>query len=96
MLSTGSAREKLQERDSLGMLQTLLGLGTEASRARSSLSSASLTSYPHPVPANAEQQNKEIRQAHLPVFSQKKTRSVRGGRKDGTSLEVLLSHMGQG
>lgn len=67
----------------------------KASRARSSLSSAPLTSYPHAVPANAEQQNK-IRQAHLPVFSQKKTCSVRGGRKDGTSLEVLLSHMAQG
>ena len=79
-----------------GDVTDLTGPWRAESRARSSVSYAPLTSYLHPVPANAEQQNKEIRQAHLPVFSEKKTCSVRGWRKDGASLEVLISHMAQG
>ena len=65
-----------------GDVTDLTGPWRAESRARSSVSYAPLTSYLHPVPANAEQQNKERSDKLISLFSLRKrhVQCEEGGR----------------
>lgn len=87
MLNTGLCKRGAPGEGQPGDVTDLTGPRRAESRARSSVPCVCLTSHLHPVPANAEQGNEEIRHAHLPVPSAE-IHSLQGGRKDDTSLEV--------
>lgn len=94
LLSTGFAREMLQDRDSPRMLQNLLGLGEQKAGTGASyhmpLSQVICTQSLLTLNNRTKRSDKFIC-----LFSLRKryVQHKQGGRKDGASLEVLISHM---
>lgn len=92
LLSTGSAREAIGKGQP-GDVTDLTGPWRTESRARNSVSYTSLTSYLHPLPASAEQQNKELKQAPLCILCEKDVQCKEGQRmvyQSGSTTPAVL------